>query len=242
MQAYLKDGERIKVVFQILEKKLGYTELNERKVIDISYPSLMAYVRRLRGSGRDPTDVFEVIENIDRSSGGDLYQKAEEILFDLSELTSGLARKFNRLFLKMVSVSTGEQRIKSLCVLQTLINNRIGRLGNSFYFGKKTKIKKSSDGSSAYCSQTGELTLQASEIETHYLRRTNDGEDQSVIEAPIVEDLSETLLHELSHLYHYMLRLNNVVRSGSDDLINSVRAAYIPDPVLREHLIPLLYK
>jgi hypothetical protein len=94
MQAYLRDGEKIRLVVQILEKELGYTELDERRVIDISYPSLMAYVRRLKDSGKYPQNVFQNIENIDQSSGEDLCRTAKELLFDLSELSSGSTKRF----------------------------------------------------------------------------------------------------------------------------------------------------
>jgi hypothetical protein len=79
-----------------LEKEFGYTECNGRKVIDISYPSLMAYTRRLKDSGKCSEEVFQIIESIDQSSGEDLYQKAMEISFDLSELPSGLISKIKK--------------------------------------------------------------------------------------------------------------------------------------------------
>jgi hypothetical protein len=87
----------------------------------------------------------------------------------------------------------------------------------------------------------GEITLQAPEDEIPYLKRIeNDGSQSPPIS--LTEDLSETMLHELTHLYHYMLRLGDYNRKNAGSLTNSVRGAYIPDPLLRQHLVPLLNK
>jgi hypothetical protein len=222
---FTRDGDKQLFALRRLELELGYFKENGKIVIDISYPTLKAYVTKLKGTHHNKIEAFKKIDKVDGLSGEELWNASLEHIIDPNPLPRGLKIRFHDSFLEMVKNYTGEQRIKALITLQILINEGIGNLVDSFFVGKKIKIRKS-DAGTGYDPINHRIDFEFGKIEVPFLSRTA-GESDLLLRS------SSTWLHELSHVYHIMLGLNT-------DTTNSMQVAYLSDPFLRERLIPLI--
>jgi hypothetical protein len=263
---FLDDSNNIIVSLRILEEAFGSKEINGRKILDVSYPQLERYVKKLEkiGAFRGKEDRLQTIADImgakvctsdqPNAVNSDAAEKLCELavsnLFVIPKekgtLPSAGGRKidcladeditaFKNILKEMICFSTGEQRIKSLLILQILIDNDIGNVGASFYKARKIRLAKTSDANrSAYNHLNHLLLLEIGGKSEGYtlFRNGTTNTDLEITK----ENLSTVLLHELSHTYHSMLGID------AYGLFNSIRAAYFADKHFREYLIPLLNK
>ncbi|MDR1907869.1 MAG: hypothetical protein LBQ43_03335, partial [Holosporales bacterium] len=192
------DLESFKYTAYLLANELGFYRKNGKIFLDISYPRLWSYVERLRKQSKIDDSVYTVLRNVNEMKSNDLYQESLQWILDTSELTDEFKSKFKQVFDDMVRVSTGEQRIKSLIVLQILINNRIGNIGGSFYFNKKITVKERERIS--YRGTDHSLMFNFNEDNLIFV-----GSEESQ-QCPLhVGQISGGCLHELSHAFHFML-------------------------------------
>jgi hypothetical protein len=224
---FIKDADKQLFALRRLEQEFGYSVINGRRVVDISYPTLRKYVAKLRETRSDKIEAFAEIDRVDGLSGEALWQASLAYIMDVNPLPCGLKIRFHDSFLRMVENYTGEQRIKALITLQILINEEIGNLGGAFFARKKMGIVKSEiDKEAGYETAGHKIFFEFGKIEVPFLHRNAENCDTLLTSSSI-------WLHEFSHAYHYMLGLDV-------NTTNSAQAAYLADPFLRERLIPLL--
>jgi hypothetical protein len=124
------------------------------------------------------------------------------------------------------------QRIKTLLIMQILIDNSIGDVGNTLLIGKKIKVV--TNKMNGY--ERGEHKLHVK----FRPQKANVNDDERLIQDA---DLSIILLHEFSHTYHSMLGMPGEGGKGSWDQCKSLfYESYLRDKALRERLVPLLNK
>ncbi|MDR2781365.1 MAG: hypothetical protein LBB21_02800 [Holosporaceae bacterium] len=215
----LKDSNIISTSLYTLANMFGIEVNNGTKIVNISYPYLLkCAIKHTTGDLQrwiEKVDgVFTSKANTNNTAAIDeLYRIATEVVFDVS---SKYEQKFKNVFSRMVSNFTGEQRIKSLIILQKLINE--GIMGASYYRGKKMDVVEGCE--SLYDSDDHCVTLGPNDFDERTILGDNVASKSS--EFVLQED---TLTHELSHAYHFMLGIHaakvrnawHVAAFGNDD-------------------------
>ncbi|MDR2766635.1 MAG: hypothetical protein LBB63_04235 [Holosporaceae bacterium] len=228
----LQDSNWINVQVHRLAKMFGVEKNNEVKILDISYPYLLKYA--IEHTDGELHTWIQGINDIAVSKNGAIDEKAIDKLYEeakthLLEIKPEDEEQFKKIFVAMASNFTGEQRIKSLMILQRLIDEGITNASN--YRGKRIMVRLGAERS-VYNYMNHNLGV-----------KNEKGYDRGVIlemEAkPNVEELTSmaaTLTHEFSHAYHLMLGMY------APNVVNSLRVAALGNADFRKRLYPFLEK
>jgi hypothetical protein len=203
------------------------------RLVDISYSALCAYTSRLPMG----EDARISLRNLQTCEARELCTLACTHLFDFSQLSGHSRVLFHETLASMTAQRVGCQRVRSLLMLQFLIDHNLGEIGGSFYKGKKIQFRKGLGN--GYSQERHDLEM----CYFFSLQEILISPDPDALADPSASP-SSTLLHELTHAYHAMLGITGGWRRNEGPTrtcIDPVRRAYLSCPPLRERLIPLLH-
>ncbi|MDR2412055.1 MAG: hypothetical protein LBD66_00395 [Holosporales bacterium] len=229
----VSDGRSLQFPIQLLAHHFGYAEVNGWRVIDVSYSALKRYALRYHYLG-DP-----YFNGLEGSADADLCAWFLRDILDISPLSSRDRTQFQTILREMGSHSAGRERMQSLIVMQHLIDNRFGEIGEGIFQRKKLTIRRGEED--LYWADSHTVDLSFSSSQEVLLQIDSSKAPSSALSSAGPSDI---FLHEITHAYHWMFGIHGYDYSSTPaiDIVNTMQAAYLLDPYLRERLNPLLNK
>jgi hypothetical protein len=189
----LEDSYWVNIQLHRLAKVFGTKKTLQGTAIEISYASLHKYAATIE-------DARELLTRIDSiTDKNELYELSKQIVFEISPEYDA---DFRDIFNQLVRIPAGEQRIKSLILLQNMISNNIGGIGSSYYRGKRIKIilkgYRSNYDDKHHTLEINEETC----CHDDKIRLSVQQGQAAGISA--LSEIASTTMHELSHAYHML--------------------------------------
>ncbi|MDR2766638.1 MAG: hypothetical protein LBB63_04250, partial [Holosporaceae bacterium] len=230
----LQDSNWINVQVHRLAKMFGVEKREKLKIVNISYPYLLKYA--IEHTDGELRTWIQRINDIAVSKNGAIDEKAIDKLYEeakthLFRIESRDEEQFKKIFVAMASNFTGEQRIKSLIILQRLIDE--GITGASHYRGRRIMIVLGAE-SSVYYHIAHRIGLKNAIEHNGYVILKMEKGTQTTFES--LSSRAATLTHEFSHAYHFMLGMY------APNVVNSPFVAALGNADFRKRLYPFLEK
>jgi hypothetical protein len=221
-----------------LSENFGFYDAKNRLVIDISFPELKKLAKKTLAKEVYETHVGP-IENITIHRGDDFSKKEEkkeklyELFIDVAiDIDEADKSRFKEIFWALVDNASGQQRVKSLIVLEALRKAKSNVLSAPFLEnGKKLSVMFGKEN----CYMPGSNTIELCEGPMEkVLLGYNETENQVEFEKNV--KLASSLMHESGHMCHKALGI------PTDGVEKAALMGILEDERFREGLIPLLSK
>jgi hypothetical protein len=216
-------------VVKILVEKFGYQrdEAYNRMVIDVSYPSYVNYLERLKEkeSKGSSVEIDKYIDNMNKSLEDQAGKKIMNELFLLENLTEEQLKLLQNSLQDMWNNQTGQQQLMTLLLMKEFDTGSAGKdckikihfeNYGKIAFGGRYKTAKIDDSLTNLSSLSQEefsykLDLiwdnedkKAKFLETIELH-LNGSIEINTYDGRQLNEISRTLSHELGHYYHHMI-------------------------------------